>query len=325
MSTAAETVYPDTPRGVPASRTRADRTFRVVATAAGLATLVILGLIGLFLLIRAVPTFHQNGWHFFTTTEWNPDGGHAGVLALLVGTIEVALIALVLAVPVAVLTALYLTEYVSPRLRRPLTTVLDLLAALPSLIYGLWGFFFLQPHLLGVSAWLASHLDFLPIFKTSGAFFAASPFIAGVLVGLMLTPTATSVMREVFAQAPPGEKEAAMALGGSRWRMIRAVVLPFGRGGIVGGSMLALGRAMGESVSIALVISSNFFISAHILQTGGNTIGAHIANRFGDASAAYGLPALMGAALVLFVVTLLVNTGASLIVRRSRSGAGVEI
>ena len=150
-------------------------------------------------------------------------------------------------------------------------------------------------------------------------------FIGGVLISLMILPTATSIMRDVFAQTPPGEKEAALALGGSRWRMIRTVVLPFGRGGIVGGSMLALGRAMGESISLAILLSASFTISPHILQTGANTIGANIANRFGEASAAFGLPALIASGLVLFVMTLVVNTGASLIVRRSRSGAGVEI
>ena len=135
-----------------------------------------------------------------------------------------------------------------------------------------------------------------------------------------------SVMREVFAQTPPGEKEAALALGGSRWRMIRTVVLPFGRGGIVGGSMLALGRAMGETISVALVFGSSFGVSPHILQTGGTTIGANIVNRFGDASPADGsLQALMASGLVLFILTLVVNMFASLIVRRSRSGQGVEI
>jgi phosphate transport system permease protein len=317
----------DSPRRIRPERTRADRAFRLTATGAGLITLVLLFLIGLFLLLRAVPTFRENGLSFFTTTGWNPAVPHqTGVAALLFGTFVVAAIALVLAVPVSLLTALYLTEYVTVRLRGPLVTVLDLLAAVPSLIYGIWGFFFLQPHLLGVAAWLAGNLGFLPIFETpQGPFFSLSPFMAGVLVALMLTPTATSVMREVFSQTPPGEKEAALALGGSRWRMIRAVVIPFGRGGIVGGSMLALGRAMGESISVAIILSASFSISPNILQTGGNTIGAHIANRFGDADHAHGLPALMGAGLVLYVVTLLVNSGASVIVRRSRSGAGVEI
>ncbi len=301
--------------------------YRLTASGAGLVTLVVLFLIGLFLLLRALPTFRENGLSFFTSTGWNPAVPHeTGVAALLYGTLVVATIALVLAVPVSLLTALYLTEYVSPRMRAPLVTVLDLLAAVPSLIYGIWGFFFLQPHLLGVAGWLADNLGMVPFFATPGdTNLAASPFIVGVLVALMLTPTATAVMREVFAQTPPGEKEAALALGGSRWRMIRAVVIPFGRGGIIGGSMLALGRAMGESISIAIVLSAAFSISPHILETGGNTIGAHIANRFGDADHAHGLPALMAAGLVLYVVTLLVNVGASVVVRRSRSGQGVEI
>ncbi len=313
MSAATDIVAADIPRPIHSQRTRTDRAYRLIASGAGLVTLVVLFLIGLFLFLRALPTFRENGLSFFTTTGWNPAvPGHTGVAALLYGTLVIATIALVLAVPVSLLTALCLTEYVTPRMRGPLVTVLDLLAAVPSLIYGIWGFFFLQPHLLGVAGWLSANL-------------AASPFIVGVLVALMLTPTATAVMREVFSQTPPGEKEAALALGGSRWRMIKAVVIPFGRGGIIGGSMLALGRAMGESISIAIVLSASFGISVHVLETGGNTIGAHIANRFGDADHAHGLPALMGAGLVLYVVTLLVNVGASLIVRRSRSGAGVEI
>ena len=327
MATANEVLAADVPRSIRPQRTRGDRAYRLTTGGAGLATLVLLFLIGLFLFLRSLPAFHYNGFSFFTTTGWNPAVPHqTGVAALMVGTIELAMIALVLAVPISILTALYLTEYVSRRLRGPLVTVLDLLAAVPSLIYGMWGFFFLQPHLLGVAAWLADNLGFIPFFNTpQGPFYSLSPFLAGVVVALMLTPTATAVMREVFSQTPPGEKEAALALGGSRWRMIRTVVIPFGRGGIIGGSMLALGRAMGESISIAIVLSASFNISVHVLETGGNTIGAHIANRLGDADAAHGLPALMAAGLVLYAATLLVNIGASEIIRRSRSGAGVEI
>jgi phosphate transport system permease protein len=324
---AATEVTTDIPRSVRPERTRSDRTFRMTATAAGLVTLVVLFLIGLFLILRALPAFRDNGLSFFTNTGWNPDVPHqTGVAALVVGTFELALIALVLSMPVSILTALCLTEYVTPRFRAPLVTVLDLLAAVPSLIYGIWGFFFLQPHLLGVSQWLADNFGFIPLFSTpNGPYFSLSPFLAGVVVAIMLTPTATAVMREVFSQTPPGEKEAALALGGSRWRMIRAVVIPFGRGGIIGGTMLGLGRAMGESISVTILLAAAFRISPHILETGGNTIGANIANRFGDSSAAHGLPALMAAGVVLYASTLIVNVGASEIIRRSRSGAGVEI
>ena len=321
---ASEVGRVDSPRRLSLHRTRGDRVFRLVATVAALTTLVVLVLIGLFLLLRAMPAFRQNGLSFFTTQAWNPDGGYAGVAAVLFATVEVALIALVIAVPISLLTALFLTEYVSPGMRRPLTTVVDLLAAVPSLIFGMWGFFYLTPHMLPLSAWLARNVGWIPLFRGSGLFYG-SPFIAGVLVSLMLMPTATSIMRDVFSQAPVGEKEAALALGGSRWRMIRAVVIPFGRGGIVGGSMLALGRAMGESISVAIVMTSSFAISSHVLQPGGPTIGALIVDRFGDATRNIGLPALMAAALVLFVITLVVNCAASTVVRRSRSGAGVEI
>jgi phosphate transport system permease protein len=327
MAAATEVTTADLPRSVRPERTRSDRTFRLTATAAGLVTLVVLFLIGLFLILRSLPAFRDNGLSFFTNTGWNPDVPHqTGVAALVIGTFELALIALVLAMPVSILTALCLTEYVTPRFRSPLVTVLDLLAAVPSLIYGIWGFFYLQPHLLGVSQWLADNLGFIPLFSTpDGPYFSLSPFLAGVVVAIMLTPTATAVMREVFSQTPPGEKEAALALGGSRWRMIRTVVIPFGRGGIIGGTMLGLGRAMGESISVTILLAAAFKISPHILETGGNTIGAHIANRFGDASAAHGLPALMAAGVVLYASTLIVNVGASEIIRRSRSGAGVEI
>ena len=149
--------------------------------------------------------------------------------------------------------------------------------------------------------------------------------IAGVVVSLMVVPICTSVMREVFSQAPPGEKEAALALGATRWGMIRAVVLPFGRGGIIGGAMLGLGRALGETIAVALIISPVTVISPHIVQSGANSVAALIALQFGEATQKYGIPALMAAGLSLFVVTLLVNFFASLIVARSRSGKGVEI
>jgi len=326
--TAAEAVAAEPRREVRTTRTRGDRAYRLLTTGGGLLTLVILVLIGLFLLLRALPALRVNGLSFFTTKYWNPDGTghHSGVLAVAYGTVEIAVIALILAVPVSLLSALYLTQYAPERARGLLTTVVDLLAAIPSLIYGIWAFFVLQPHLLGLSAWLAAHLGFIPIFSApSIGPFASSPFIVGVMVALMLLPTATSVMREVFAQAPVGEKEAALALGASRWRMIRTVVLPFGKAGIVGGSMLAMGRAMGESISVAIIINAVFTTSPHILQSGGNSIGALIADRFSDATAQYGLPALMAAGLVLFGMTLLVNTAASLIVRSARSGKGVEI
>jgi phosphate transport system permease protein len=318
-----------TPRSVALNRTRADQTYRAVCLACGLTTLVILVLIGVFLLIRAWPALKVARWHFLTTEQLPPvlnDHTSFGIRALIFGTIEVSVIALVVAVPVSIATALFISDYAPRRLRRPLTSVVEVLAAVPSLVYGLWGFFFLQPKVVPVSEWLNDHLSFgvLPIFKVSEKLFASSPFIAGLVVSLMVIPISTSVMREVFAQAPPAEKEGALALGATRWGMVRAVVLPFGAGGIVGGSMLGLGRALGETIAVAIILSTLQTFNPHILQSGGGTIPATIALRFSEAGG-LGLSALMAAGLALFGLTLLVNTAASMVVAHSRSGQGVEI
>ncbi|HEX2701347.1 MAG TPA: phosphate ABC transporter permease subunit PstC [Acidimicrobiales bacterium] len=305
-------------------RSGADRAYRLVLRCSGALTLLLMAFIGGFLLIRARPALHQAGWSFLTERQWVPSGGRFGILALLVGTVMIALVALVIAVPLSLGAALFITDYAPPWLRRLLTSLVDLLAAVPSLVYGLWGRFFLQPRLIGVSRWLGTHLAFVPVFKTSRPDYAASTFIAGVVVSLMILPICTAVMREVFSGAPPGEKEGALALGATRWGMIRMVVLPFGKGGIIGGSMLGLGRALGETIAVTLIISPIFTPTVHILEGGGNSIAAHIALRFGEADD-FGLSALMAAGLALFTVTLVVNALASIVVSRSRSGAATEL
>jgi phosphate transport system permease protein len=316
------------PREITVVRTRADRVYRRMAAGAGASTLVLLALIGLFLLIRAWPAFQDAGLSFFTTSEWLPPprGDTYGVAALLYWTVVIAVIALVIAVPVSIAAALFITEYSPRRLRGPLTSLIDLLAAVPSLLYGMWGAEFLRPRMVGLSTWLGDHLGFIPFFKPTSPFpiYGPSAFVAGVVVSLMVVPICTSVIREVFSQVPPGEKEGALALGGTRWGMIRAVVLPFGRGGIIGGSMLGLGRALGETIAILLIISQIYEIRANVIEAGANSIAAQIANAFGESSGV-ALSALLAAGLVLFVVTLLVNVGAAAVVDRSRSGAGVEI
>lgn len=315
------------PRTIQPSRGPADILFRRLATGVGLFTFVLLALIGLFLVLRSFPALQQMGFGFFTTTVFNPDGPlhRFGIAAVLYWTVVIAVIALVIAVPLSIAAALFITEYARRRWRRTLTALVDLLAAIPSVIYGIWGMTFLAPNMVGVSKWISDNLGFVPFFTVDGTNYAGSAFIAGLVLAFMVVPICTSVMREVFSQTPPAEKEAALALGSSRWGMIRAVVLPFGRGGIIGGSMLGLGRALGETIAVALIISPVFTISPHILQGGANSIAALIALRFGEASAKYGIPALMAAGLTLFIVTLIVNFFASLIVARSRSGKGVEI
>ena len=290
-------------------------------------TLILLVVIGLFLVLQSAPAFQLAGWNFFTATVWQPDGTkhQLGIAAVMYWTMVIAAIALLIAVPVSIATALFINEYAPRRTRRGLTALVDLLAAIPSIIYGIWGLAFLEAYLVQVSGWLSDNASFIPIFKTDIPLYAGSAYVAGVVVSLMVQPICTSVMREVFSQAPPAEREAALALGATRWGMIRTVVLPYGMGGIVGGSMLGLGRALGETIAVALVISPVFFISPHLLQSGANSVASLIALQFGEASRSYGIPALMAAGLSLFVVTLIVNFMASAIVARSRSGKGVEI
>lgn len=316
------------PRRVVSLRTRSDRVFHGLATTAGASTLVILVLIGTFLSIKAWPAFQEAGLKFFTTTQWLPPprGNSFGVAALLYWTVMIALIALFIAVPVSMAAAIFITEFCPRWAKGPLTSLVDLLAAVPSLIYGMWGAQFLRPRMLGLSAWLEKYLGFIPLFKPTSPYpiFGPSAFVAGVVVSLMVVPICTAIMREVFSQVPPGEKEGALALGGTTWGMLRSVVLPFGRGGIIGGSMLGLGRALGETIAILLIISPIYQIRANIVEAGANSIAAHIANQFGNSSG-IALSGLLAAGVVLFAMTLLVNLAAAAIVSRSRSGAGVEI
>jgi phosphate transport system permease protein len=312
------------------ARTTGDRVYRFAARGGGALTLGLMGLIGLFLTVRAWDALHTAGLGFFTKSAWQPSFGQFGVWSALLGTVLIAVIALVVAVPVAICTALFVTEYAPPRLRRPLTSFVDVLAAVPSLIYGLWGRFFLQPKAIHLSRFLGTHFGFIPFFHTkeasSVASYPASTFIAGIVVALMIVPICTAVMREVFSQAPPGEKEGALALGGTKLGVIRSVVLPFGKGGIIGGSMLGLGRALGETIAVTLIISPVFdpHSLTHVLQTGGNSIASLIALRFSESNE-FGISALMAAGLTLFVLTLVVNAIASAVVARSRSGAATEI
>lgn len=323
----------DAPRVLVQTLTRGDRWFRGTATSIGLFVLVLTGLIGAFLGYQAIPTLQHYGLSFFTESRWLPPQDIVGLSAVLVGTLEVAVVALVVGFPLALLTALYISEYAPERLRSTLVALIDLMAAVPSIIYGLWGFFLLQPQMIHVSRWLAQHFGWLPLFKVNTdpnaaswaqTKFTSSAFIAGLAVSMMVVPLACSIMRGVFAQAPLGEREAALALGSTRWGMIHAVVLPFGQGGIIGGTMLALGRALGETVAVLLIVAPAFVIKPNILENGTETISALIAGLFGEASKRQ-LSALLTAGFMLFVLTLAVNTVAAVFVNRSRTGATTEI
>lgn len=321
------------PRAIETSEDRGDRIFRVGTSVSGAVVLTIMIAVGLFLTVQGFQALQATGFEFLTTADWQPDRNHFGVAAVLTGTVVIALVAVVVALPLSIGTALFITEVAPPRLRSTFVAMVDLMAAVPSVVYGLWGFFFFQGLVVGLSRWISTWFSWIPIFEVSGAnphsplatasVYTASAFIAGIVVALMVMPIQCSIMREVFSQVPPGEREGAFALGATRWGMIRIVSLPFGRGGVIGGTMLGLGRALGETIAVLAIISPSFDVNFRILESGGNSVSSLIALRYSEASG-FGLSALMAAGLTLFGLTLLVNFTASIFIARSRSGASSE-
>jgi phosphate transport system permease protein len=307
------------------SRSLQDRWYRHSVRAIGLVSFALLFAIGFFLFWKSRHVIDAEGWRtFLTTTGWTTSGPHIsfGIVAALYWTVVIAAIALIVGVPVSLCVALFITDYAPTRFRRGLIAMIDLLAVVPSIVFGLWGLFLLSPNLEGFARFLSVHLEWFPLFKNpnGNTLFSSSAFIAGILVGVMIVPIVTSVSREIFSLTPPGEREGAMALGATKASVIRTVVLPFGRGGFIGAVMLGLGRALGETIAVAIIISPSFIVSAHILTPGANSIAALIARQFGQ-NGTTGADALLAAGFVLFVFTLIVNFGASLIVNRSRTGA----
>ena len=297
-----------------------DRVFRgLSASAAGLC-LLIMAATAVFLTAKAVPAITAGGpLEFLTGTTWQPAQKKFGVGGLLVNTVLIAAVALLIAVPLSLGLALFINEYAPGRVRKVLTSSVDLLAAIPSLIFGMWGFFALQAPLIGVAGWIASHLNAIPLFRlsTPDAALSQSSFLAGTVVAFMVTPIITSVSRDVMAQCPRVQCEGALALGGSRWGMIRDVILPFGRSGIVGSVLLGFGRALGETIAVVLVIALVYDPNLHVLEKGSGSISALIATKFGEAQGLE-VNGLIAAGLALFVMTLVVNLVARAIVRRSQ-------
>ena len=317
----------DVPRTIVSQGSRGDVLFRVSLKAAGLSSFVITAMILAFLVYRGMWALRADGFSFFTKQNWIFVGNQFGIGGVLPGTLIIGGIASLIAIPIALATAIFISEYAPDRLGRPLIAVIDLMAAIPSIVYGLWGRFFLMPRVIGVMSWLSRHLSWFPPFRTtveaSSSTFVGSPMIAAMVVSLMAIPIITSLSREVFSQAPQGEREAAYALGSTRWGMVRTVVLPFGRGGAIGAAMLGIGRALGETIAVLLIISSSFKLNWHVLQTGGYSIASMIASNW--ASATYDqLSALMAAGLILFAITLIVNSLAAVVITRSRSGAATQ-
>jgi phosphate ABC transporter permease protein PstC len=267
---------------------------------------------------EARPAFARTGVFGFTfDNDWNVSGERFGALPLVVGTLITSGLALLIGVPIAVAAAIYATELCPQSLRTPLTVLVELLAAVPSVVYGLWGIFFLAPKLQGAEQFIADRLSFIP-FVGGGTVTIPNYFITGLVLAIMILPIVSAISREVMATVPPDHKEAALALGATRWEMIRTAVLPYCRAGIVGGSMLGLGRALGETIAVTILIGDAPQLGSHLFGQG-YSLAAVIANEFGEAQGLH-RSALFAAGLVLFVLTLLVNGLARVLVARAARG-----
>ena len=309
---------------VPAGSTRAlehrrplgDRAFQILALASGLLVLVILILIAVTTSQQAASWFKAEGLKIFTN-NWDPAANQFGALAFIYGTAITALIAIIVAVPVSVGIALLLTEVVPRRWARPIVYVVDLLAVVPSVVWGLWGILVFAPWLQHIYTSIASGVNGIPVLDAlfgqpvSGASF----FTCGIILAFMITPIVTSLSREVIATVPAIDKEGAYALGATRWEMITGAVWPHSQGGVVGAVLLGLGRAMGETIAAALVIGSSPAITSHLFAPGYN-MPAVIANQFGEASGVF-RAALMGLGVLLFIFTIIINVLARGIVERN--------
>jgi phosphate transport system permease protein len=318
-----ERLNPPAPREITTQPRRSDQIFRIVVTAGGMASLVILGLIALFLSIKGVHILLDEKFGFITGSAWevvtdetgNIAQAKFGIGAMLIGTMLCALIAIVVGVPISVLSALYLTFYADGRTKKFLISVIDLMAAFPSLLFGFWGFFIFMSSAEYWAKLVNKYLGFIPIFDVPTPIFERSPFIAGLVLAIMIIPIVTSISREIFDQTPLDRIQAAYALGASKLSMIRAVVIPYGRGGVVGGAMLGLGRAMGETVAVYTVLNVVYQINWQILFGAGGNVASLILLKFGEAGPQE-VDALMAAGLVLFLLTLIVNAISDILINR---------
>jgi phosphate transport system permease protein len=296
---------------------RGDRTFRLLTLVSGLFVLVILALILVSTTRRAWPVFEEEGLSFVTSDQWVPAENQFGALAFIWGTLLTSVIALLIAVPTSVGIALFTTEAAPRWMQRPIVYVLDLLAAIPSVVYGLWGILVFAPWVQPIYEDVNGAVGDWPLLGVlfgGPNVFGKSFMTAGLILAIMITPIVTSLSREVIATVPSAQREGSYALGATRWETIRGAVLPWAQGGIVGATMLGLGRAMGETIAVALVIGSSAQITLEVFQSG-DSMAAVIANQFGEAGDLH-RSALIGLGVLLFLVTIVVNMSARAIVGR---------
>lgn len=298
---------------------RGDRIFGGLATGSGVFVIVLVIAVAVFLISQALPALMDNQANFLTDRVWEvSDGGlRFGIPDLLYVTIVSSLVAMLIAVPVAVLVALFLTQYAPPRLAAPFGYMIDLLAAVPSIVYGLWGFYVFREYTEGFQNWLADTFGWTKILE--GPVSLGTVFLASIVLAIMILPIVTAISREVFAQTPATHKEGALALGATRWEMIRTAVIPFGTPGVISAAMLGLGRALGETVAVMIIVSTNPGPFRFSLFSGGETFASKIANNSSEFGTASKAGAFIAAGLVLFILTFLVNAAARVIIERRKA------
>jgi phosphate transport system permease protein len=305
-------------------RRLADGAFRLAAMASGLSVLAILLLIAVSTSQKALPALRHEGVGYVTGSRWAPNLDLFGALAFISGTMVVSAIALALAVPVSFGIALFLSEFAPRRLRQITIYVIDMLAAVPSVVFGLWGLIVLAPWIVKIYDWIGGTVEPVPVLNVlfGKPVNGRSFFTAGIILALMITPIITSLTREVFDTVPAGQKEAAWALGATRWEMVRGAIFPHSRTGMIGSVMLGLGRAMGETIAAALVIGSSARLTLHLFSSG-DAMAAVIANQFGESGGLH-RSALVAMGVVLFGMTIVVNIVARAIAGKAPSAAPVR-
>jgi phosphate transport system permease protein len=303
---------------------RGDRVYGIATAAAAVAIPALLALLAVSVFLAAWPALRTFGFGFVTSSEWDPVAGHFGAAPAIYGTVVSSLIALIIATPLALGSAIFLSEFAPSSLRTPLAFLVDLLAAIPSVVYGLWGIFVLLPILRSVvMPFLRDTLGLgaFPLFH--GPMYGQSMLAAGLILAIMVLPYIAAVSREVLMAVPRSQREAALALGATRWEVVRDAVVPYAKSGIIGGIILGLGRALGETMAVTMLIGNRHEISASLFAPG-YTMASLIANEFSEATNDIHLAALMAVGFVLFVVTIVVNIIARwLVARTARAGAGL--
>ncbi|MEW6661128.1 MAG: phosphate ABC transporter permease subunit PstC [Bacillota bacterium] len=300
------------------NRLRGDHLFRGLTLMAALGLVAIVLVIAWELVSGSQLAFAKFGWRFLTASRWDPVSENFGALPLIYGTIVSSLLSLIIAVPLSLGIAIYLAELAPQWLRSPVSFLVELLAAIPSVVYGIWGMFVLVPWIrTSVEPFLAKHLGWLPLFQ--GTPYGFGMLAAGIILAIMITPTISAVSREVLLAVPNSQREAMLALGATRWETIKRAVLPYGRSGILGAIILGLGRALGETMAVTMVIGNRPQISPSLFDLA-QTISSIIANEFNESFDQLHLSALVAAGLILFVVTLLLNMIARLLVWRVARG-----